>query len=143
MEHDGEERSRFSFEPVELLVLEDRWNKGKLDEYKPLVRKFINEQQKITKDKLGRHASGGQLARGLIELLLSNGTLDHASENLQQKQEIMKEQWIRGERGDYDGNRIASEWIEKHAPSWRRWRVLVYSFITVKFTVEDFRDLDL
>jgi hypothetical protein len=51
---------------------------------------------------------------------------------IQQKEEIMKECWIRAEQGDYDSSRITDEWIANHAPSWRRWRVMIYNLIAVK-----------
>ena len=142
MENDDEESSSFSFDPVELLVLEDRWNKGKLNKYKPLVQKFINEQQEIVKNDLGPDANDDRLARGLLGLILKNGTLDHASEMLDQKDEILRECWIRAEQGDDDTSRIAKEWITMYADSWRRWRVLVYTFIAVKCAVEIYRDID-
>ena len=136
MENEENESDRFPFKPVELLVLENRWNKGTLNEYKPLIQTFINEQQEKIKNALGPEANDDRLARGLLELLLTNVTLDHASEMFHQKQEILRECWIRGEQGDYDRSRITNEWIENHAPDWRRWRVLVYTFITVKYAVE-------
>ena len=142
MENEENESERFSFKPVELLVLENRWNKGTLNEYKPLVQKFINEQQEKIKNELGPNANDDRLARGLLELLLTDGMLDHASEMFEQKEEILRECWIRGEQGDYDRNRITNEWIKNHAPSWRRWRVLVYTFIAVKCAVGIYQDLE-
>lgn len=134
--------TRFSIDPVELLVLEDRWNKGKLNQYVPLVRKFINEQQEKVRKQLGPKANDDLMARTLLELLLENGTLDHASEMLEQQEEILRECWIRAERGDYDRRRITNEWIQTHAPEWRRWRVIVYTFIAVKIAVQIYRDID-
>jgi hypothetical protein len=142
MENDEMENERFSFQPVELLVLEDRWNKGKLNKYKPLVQKFINEQQEIVKNDLGPDANDDRLVRRLLELLLTNGTLDLASEMLDQKDEILRECWIRAEQGDDDTSRIAKEWIIMYADNWRRWRVLVYTFIAVKCAVDIYRDID-
>jgi hypothetical protein len=141
MENDKKEC--FSFKPVELLVLEVRWKNGKLNEYVPLVETFIEEQQEKIKMKLGPRANNDRLVRVLLELLLTNGTLDSASEMLHQRDEILKECWIRGEQGDYDSSGITNEWIEKYAPSWRRWRVLIYTFIAVKVAVDIYGDLDL
>ena len=143
MENEEKECKSFSFKPIELLVLEVRWKKGKLNEYVPLVEKFIEVQQDKIKSELGPEANDDLLARALLELLLTNGTLDHASEMIQQKEEIMKECWIRAEQGDYDSSRITDEWIKKYAPSWRRWRVLIYTFITVKSAVQIYQNLDL
>ena len=53
MENEENESECFSFKPVELLVLENRWNKETLNEYKPLVQKFINEHRKKLKTSLG------------------------------------------------------------------------------------------
>jgi len=142
MEDDEKESDGFSFNLVELLVLEDRWKKGKLNDYVSLVKAFIEEQQETIRIKLGDEANEDQLARGLIDLLLANGTLDQASEMLEQKQEILKELWICAERGDHDKNRITDEWIKQHASKWRRWRILVYTFIAVKVMVGIYRDID-
>jgi frataxin-like iron-binding protein CyaY len=142
MENAEDSDDRFSFSPVELLVLEDRWNKGKLNDYVPLVRKFIDAQQEKIKKELGPNANDDRLARTFLKLLLENGTLDHASEMLEQKQEILREIWICAERGDFDRRRITDQWIRTHAPEWRRWRVLVYSFIAVKIAVQIYRDID-
>lgn len=122
----------FSFKPVELLVLEAGWNKGELGKYVPLVNSFIEEQEKVIKTELGPLANGDQISRALIDLLLTNGTLDLASEMLDQNEEILKELWIRGERGDVDRARICEEWTQKYAKSWRRWRVLIYTFIATR-----------
>ena len=113
------ESESFCFKPIELLVLEVRWKNGKLNEYVPLVEKFIDVQQEEIKSRLGPEANDDILVRELLKLLLTNGTLDHASEMIQQKEEIMKECWIRAEQGDYDSSRITDEWIANHAPSWR------------------------
>ena len=92
---------------------------------------------------MGPEANDDILVRELLKLLLTNGTLDHASEMIQQKEEIMKECWIRAEQGDYDSSRITDEWIANHAPSWRRWRVMIYNLIAVKVAVDIYGDLDL
>jgi frataxin-like iron-binding protein CyaY len=137
------ESESFCFKPIELLVLEVRWKNGKLNEYVPLVEKFIDVQQEEIKSRLGPEANDDILVRELLKLLLTNGTLDHASEMIQQKEEIMKECWIRAEQGDYDSSRITDEWIANHAPSWRRWRVMIYNLIAVKVAVDIYGDLDL
>ena len=124
-------------------MLEDRWKNGKLDEYVPVVEKFIKKQQKQIRQKLGPEASDDQLVKGIIKLLLTHRTLDPVSEMSKQRREIMKELWICGERGDYDHKRITDEWIQKHAPNWRRWSVLIYTFIAVKCALQIYRDLDL
>ena len=132
----------FSFKPVELLVLEASWNKGKLGKYVPLVSDFIEEQEKEIRTKLGPRATGDIIARELINLLLRNGVLDAPSEMLDQNEEILKELWIRGECGDFDRGRIYDDWIEKHAPNWRRWRVLIYSFIAIKLLTGYYDDIN-
>lgn len=142
MEDASPAEPRYSIKPVELLVLEARWNRGQLNKYTPLVRKFINDQQEKIREKLGPQAKDDMLARTLLKLLLENGTLDHASEMLEQQEEILRECWIRAERGDFDRRRITNEWIRTHAPEWRRWRVLVYTFIAIKIAVEIYRDID-
>ena len=126
------ENEGFSFKPVELLVLEASWNKGELKKYVPLVEAFVEEQEKAIRAEYGPRASGDQISRVLIDLILTNGTLDHASEMLDQNEEILKELWIRGERGDVDRARICQEWTRKYARSWRRWRVLIYTFIAIR-----------
>lgn len=126
------ENGDFSIRPVELLVLQDGWNKGEFSDCVPLVNKFIEEQEQVVRTKLGSEANGDQIARSLIDLLLNNGSLDQASEMLAQKEEILKELWICGEREDHDRARIVEEWTRNYAQDWRRWRVLVYLFIACK-----------
>jgi hypothetical protein len=86
-----------TFRPVELLVLEDRWNSGKMRKYIPLVRKFVEEPQEEIRAEVGPNPDRERVARGVIELGLSNGSLDHASEMLDQMEAISREVWIRGE----------------------------------------------
>ena len=135
------ENECFSFKPVELLVLEAGWNKGELGKYVPLVSDFIEEQEKETRKKLGPRTDGDKFSRALIDLLLENGTLDIASEMLDQNEEMLKELWIRGECGDDDRARICQEWTQKYAESWRRWRVLIYTYIATRLLTGMYDDI--
>lgn len=130
-----------TFRPVELLVLEDRWNSGKMRKYIPLVRKFVEERQEEIKVAAGPGPDHESVARGVIELVLSNGSLDHASEMLDQMEEISREVWIRGEQGDFDRTRIALNWTKTFGHSWRRWRILKYTFVAVKCSMDIYSDL--
>lgn len=131
----------FSFKPVELLVLEAGWNKGELGNYVPLVSSFIEEQEKVIRTELGPLGDGDKISRELMDLLLKSGTLDHASEMLDQGEEMLKELWIRGECGDDDRVRICKEWTQKYAKGWRRWRVLIYTFIATRLLAAMYDDI--
>ena len=142
MEIIEKESSEISFDPVELLVLEARWNKGKLEKYVPPVKAFIRLQQKEISAELGPDASDDLRAQRLFKILLSNESLDIKLENDDQTKEIEKERWIRGEQGDHDHRRITADWIMKYAPSWRRWQTLIYAFIAVKCAVDIYDGLE-
>lgn len=135
------EKECFSLTPVELLALEAGWSKGEFRDIIPSVNAFIEEQETVIRSQLGPQANGDQIARALIDLLLSNGSLDQGAEMLAQKEEILKELWICGERGDHDRDRITSEWTVNYAERWRRWRVLTYIFIASKLLVGIFNDI--
>ena len=47
---------------------------------------------------------------------------------LDQIKEIESEIWIQGERGNHDREQIAAEWTQRHARSWREWRIKEYLF---------------
>ncbi|MCZ6673466.1 MAG: hypothetical protein O7C75_11080 [Verrucomicrobia bacterium] len=142
MEEDLSKYHDLTFRPVELLVLEDRWNNGKLQKYVPLVERFIEKRQEEIKNAAGPNPDDESVARGIIQLVLSNGSLDHAAEMLDQMEEISREIWIRGEQGDYDRLKITLNWTKNCAPSWRRWRILKYTFVAVKCSVEIYRSLE-
>ena len=68
--------------------------------------------------------------------MLMSKCLDHAAEMLYQKAAISREIWIRGEQGDYGETRIAIEWADDFGDSWRRWRLLKYTFVAVKCSID-------
>lgn len=130
-----------TFSPVELLVLEDRWNQGEMREYVPLVQRFVEDRQEEIKAIAGPYPNHESIARGVIQLVLSSGSLDHASEMLDQMEEISREIWIRGERGDHDRTMITLDWTKEFGHSWRRWRLLKYTFVAVKCSLDIYRKL--
>ncbi len=130
-----------AFRPLELLLLEERWNNGGMGKYVPLVQKFVEDRQDEIRKAAGPNPSHESVARGVIQLVLLNKSLDHAAEMLDQMEEISREIWIRGERGDYDSTRIAVEWADEFGDSWRRWRLLKYTFVAVKCSMDIYRKL--
>ena len=130
-----------SFRPVELLVLEERWNKGEMRKYVPLVQEFVEEREDEIKLAAGPNPNHESIARGVIQLVLMSKRLNHAAEMLDQKAAISREIWIRGEQGDYDETRIAIEWADEFGDSWRRWRLLKYTFVAVKCSMDIYRKL--
>lgn len=141
MEETQNPYQELAFSPVELLVLEQRWNKGKLRKYVPLVQEFVENRQDEIRLAAGPNPSHESMTRGVIQLVLMSKCLDHAAEMLDQREEISREIWIRGERGDYDSTRIAIEWTEEFGDSWRRWRLLKYTFVAVKCSMDIYRKL--
>ena len=67
--------------------------------------------------------------------------VDHAAEILNQKAAISREIWIRGEQGDYGETRIAIGWEDDFGDSWRGWRLLKYSFVAVKCSMDIYRSV--
>jgi len=130
-----------AFSPLELLLLEERWNNGEMGKYVPLVQEFVEDREDEIRKAAGPRPSHESIARGVIQLVLLNKSLDHAAEMLDQKEEISREIWIRGERGDYDATRIAVEWADQFGHSWRRWRLLKYTFVAVKCSMDIYRKL--
>jgi len=61
---------------------------------------------------------------------------------LDQMEEISREIWIRGERGDYDRTKIALDWADEFGDSWRRWRLLKYTVVAVKCSMDIYQKLD-
>ena len=77
----------------------------------------------------------------MIQLVLLSKCSDHAAEMLRQKAAISRKFWIRGEKGDYDEIRTAIEWTDEFGDSWRRWRLLKYTFVAVKCSMDIYRKL--
>jgi len=131
-----------AFRPLELLLLEERWNSGEMGKYVPLVQKFVEDRQDDIRKAAGPNPSHESIARGVIQLVLLSKSLDHAAEMLDQMEEISREIWIRGERGDYDRTKIALDWADEFGDSWRRWRLLKYTFVAVKCSMDIYQKLD-
>ena len=68
--------------------------------------------------------------------MLMSKCLDHAAEMLNQKAAISRKIWIRGEQGDYNETNIAIERADEFGDSWRGWRLLKYTFVAVKCSID-------
>ncbi len=65
--------------------------------------------------------------------IMEHRSLDVAAENLDQREEIMKEKWIRREHGSHEStNEIAMEWTLAHARAWRLHRIHEIFFVYEK-----------
>jgi hypothetical protein len=62
-------------------------------------------------------------------MIVQVGTVHAQSEMQDQIRAIRDEIWYRGERGDYDRERITQDWATQHANPWRRWRIKEYLYV--------------
>ena len=110
-------------------ALDRSWASGELHGHAERVLGFVVRHR----DKILRLAGDSPTEHTLVEatrqLIAQVGTVHAPSEMQDQMQAIRDEIWIRGERGDYDRENIASDWTSQHAANWRRWRVAEYLIV--------------
>ena len=113
----------------ELRVLESRWNEGALASRVDCLLFFADRHGDEIQRRVGNVSDETALIRAVQELIIESGSLHVPAEVRDEVKEISNEIWYRGERGEYDRDRIQEEWTLRHAPAWRRWRVKEYPFV--------------
>ena len=120
----------------EQATLEKRWAAGSLRDHCTWVFDFCDSRREEILALSGACADPNTLVSVLKRLIKETGGVNHRMEMQAQLQEILKEIWIRGERGDFDRDRIAAEWASTHGPQWRRWRVRECLYVVERCTPE-------
>ncbi len=118
-----------SFDDAELWALERRWYDGQLLGHVEALIRFTQRHRERILAWAGHQPSAVQLLEAIKAVIEQSGTIDASSELRDQAREIKDEIWYRGEKGDFDRRKIQLEWTERHAASWRQWRLKEYLFV--------------
>jgi len=119
-----------SLNEAELQALENYWRCGQLQSRSDSIVNFVECHRDEIIQLAGASRDPDALIAATQRLICEYRSLDLSSELHDQRHEIDNEIWYRGEKGDYDRDRIQREWAEKHARNWRRWRIIEYLFVT-------------
>ena len=126
-----------AFYPDELPLLTEKeraqmecyWYEGKMLPFIDLLVDFVGAHR----PEIFREARGSidpAALRGAIKRIVYHlGSVHTASENRDQKTEMEKECWYRGQRGAHDRSDVMVEWVHNYGRDWRRWRVREYLFV--------------
>lgn len=118
-----------STEDRERLALEKRWYEGRLLTHVDKLLIFT-EAHRV---EILSTAKGKTDPQSLLEatkaVIQSRGSVHMPSELQDQMQEMNREVWYQGEKGQQDTHRIKREWTDRHAANWRRWRISEYLFV--------------
>jgi hypothetical protein len=127
--------------PEELKALEREWHSGAMETHVESLRLFVRRHR----DEILQAAAGSPLGYGwepaLLEVVQRYGSVHPGAELVDQLREMHNEIWYRGETGDYDRKRIQSDWTQRHAESWRRWRHKQYRYVIWRCADRLARDL--
>ncbi len=115
---------------AELQALENYWRCGQLQSRSICIVNFVECHRDEILQLAGEGRDSAALIAATQRLICEYRSLDLPSELHDQRHEIDNEIWYRGEKGDYDRARIQREWTERHAPNWRRWRIIEYLYVT-------------
>lgn len=115
--------------PEERAELEQRWSKGELRHRHEQVLAFARAQSSEILQLAGSSREPAALAAAARQLIARLRSVHPPSEMRDQVREMHNEIWYRGQHGDYDHPRIKQEWTDRHASSWRRWRIKEYLFL--------------
>lgn len=105
------------------------WDAGELHGHAERVLAFVERHREEIRRLAGDSPAEHALLEAARRLISHAGTVHAASEMQDQMRAIRDEIWIRGERGDYDRENIASDWASQHAANWRQWRVREYLYV--------------
>jgi hypothetical protein len=136
MQTDGEGDVPELLQEEERRVLELRWTQGRLQAHVERLLAFAERRRDEILAAVGSDLDPAALVRATKWLVVRQESVHAPSEMRDQVREIHDEIWIRGERGDYDRERIKHEWTSKHAAAWRRWRVKEYIFVADRCTAD-------
>lgn len=115
----------------ELQILDKLWENGSLKRHLNSLERFYREKRPEFLRLLATEPpSNHRLVELAKQLVIEHGIVDHLSETLDQIKAIESEIWIQGENGNHDRERIATEWTDRHAASWREWRIKEYLYTT-------------
>jgi hypothetical protein len=115
--------------PEELLVLEERWQKGLLRSRFESLLHFTDIHRDELIDHLGADAAPSAIISRIQELIIESGSAHLAMDLRDQIKEMQAEIWYRGEEGAHDPFLIKQEWTAVYARPWRQWRIKEYLFV--------------
>lgn len=127
-------------EEAELLTLERLWHSGYFQRHIDALERFYRSKREEFRKRLQASADNGDLVELAKFLVVENGCVDLRSETLDQIKEIESEIWIQGELGNHDRERIAEEWTDRYAQSWRQWRLKEYLFAIERMEAKQLAD---
>jgi hypothetical protein len=110
-------------------ALELSWAEGRLQRHIELILAFLDRQREDILRLSGGSPEPPELLRTTKRMIIQMGTVHPQAEMQDQIRAIHDEIWIRGEKGDFNRERITEDWTSQHACAWRRWRIKEYLFV--------------
>lgn len=117
------------------------WDAGELHGHAERVLGFVVRHRAEVLRLAGASPTEHTLLDAARQLIVQAGSVHAMSEMRDQMKAIRDEIWIRGERGDYDRQNIASDWTSQHAANWRQWRVREYLYVVDRCAADILRCL--
>jgi hypothetical protein len=114
---------------AERFSLELRWYQGHQWRYVGWLEEFVTRHHEEILAVAGPRAAVCTLVRATQQVIREHGSINLRGELEDQKAEIERELWYRGENGEFDHIGICDAWARDHAVAWRRYRILEYLFV--------------
>ncbi len=119
----------------ELKQIEDNYQRGRYNHLADCLRQFLtNHSSRIVEFRTRYEQKQGapfQLETAIALYVLDNKTVDMKLDMKDQRDEILREIWIRHERNNREtDSEIEKDWVKKYAEGWRihRTREIMYLF---------------
>lgn len=113
----------------EVAQLDEEFKSGQLDRLTPSIATFVKAQRKHLSTTSENVSSLKEVLTTLKHQIIQVRSIDSRNEMNDQIKAINDEIWFRGERGEYDRSKIATDWACNHAANWRRWRIKEYLYL--------------
>lgn len=110
----------------EFAQIEQAHSCGALAKLETALERYMTgrgETVRLFHQQMQTTAPDATLDAAVCAYLLSSNTLTLQEDMEDQREEIKREFWYRGEKGDHDHAAIANEWITKYAGGWRKHRM--------------------
>ncbi len=109
--------------------MEVYWYKEKMLPFIDLLAGFVERHRDEIFGEAGSSTDAAGLREALKRLVFRRGSVDMPSELRDQKAEMEKECWYRGQEGMHNRSDVKLKWADKYGREWRQWRVREYLFV--------------
>ena len=94
-----------------------------------LLAGFVERHREEIFREAGGATESTALREAIKRLVFRRGSVAMASENRDQKAEMEKECWYRGQEGAHNRSDVKLKWADNYGREWRQWRVREYLFV--------------